>query len=410
MQQSDLRRLPFLAASPAEESTAAAARSQEEPGSAAAVAAAAEPAASLPARALMALSSAVAAAAAAAVGSSSSSSKYETTYREFPLPLDKLRCLRGRRKKASEAGKEEEGGGGAEEERRRRLSSRRPVVLVACGSFNPPTIAHLRMFRVAEEALRRGKREEGDEGEGGEEVLGGFLSPTADAYAATPAASRAKAASLSRSTAEDRCALCRAAAGADPRAPLAVDEWEAGVGKLRGAPVRTLRVLQAVEARLAVALREAEGGACPDPLPAPRAVLLCGEDLLASMADPSWDAAQVGEIAREYGIVCVLREPPSPPSPSPSSSSPPRSHPRATALLSPGGALAHLAGHVTLVEDPADLRGVSSTLAREELRREEEGLATGDGGGGGGGGGVTGGSWLVPPAVAEEARRRGMYR
>ena len=76
----------------------------------------------------------------------------------------------------------------------------------------------------------------------------------------------------------------------------------------------------------------------------------------------------------------------------------------------PGGALAHLAGHVTLVEDPADLRGVSSTLAREELRREEGGLATGDGGGGGGGGGVTGGSWLVPPAVAEEARRRGMYR
>ena len=33
------------------------------------------------------------------------------------------------------------------------LSPRRPVVLVACGSFNPPTLAHLRMFDLAEHAL-----------------------------------------------------------------------------------------------------------------------------------------------------------------------------------------------------------------------------------------------------------------
>lgn len=32
-------------------------------------------------------------------------------------------------------------------------SPRRPVVLVACGSFNPPTLAHLRMFDLAEHAL-----------------------------------------------------------------------------------------------------------------------------------------------------------------------------------------------------------------------------------------------------------------
>jgi hypothetical protein len=78
------------------------------------------------------------------------------------------------------------------------------------------------------------------------------------------------------------------------------------------------------------------------------------------------------------------------------------------------GALAHLAGFVTLVEDPADLRGVSSTLAREELRREggegEEEEEDGGGNGGAARGVVTGGSWLVPPAVAEEARRRGLYR
>lgn len=29
-----------------------------------------------------------------------------------------------------------------------------PVLLVACGSFNPPTIMHLRMFELAADALR----------------------------------------------------------------------------------------------------------------------------------------------------------------------------------------------------------------------------------------------------------------
>lgn len=389
-QQRNPRWLPFLAASPAEKEAA-----QEEPA-----------ATSFPARALMALSSAVADAAAGVI--SSSSSRYEETYREFPLPLDRLRCLRRRRKKAS---------GEEEEERRRQLFLSRPVVLVACGSFNPPTIAHLRMFRVAEEALRRKKGGESD-GEG-EEVLGGFLSPTADAYASTAAASASKAASLARSSAQDRCALCRAAAESDPRAPLAVDEWESGVGKRQGAPVRTLRVLQAVEHRLAAAFLDAEAAAgkpssspAPSSLPAPRAVLLCGEDLLAAMASPGggWDAAQVGEIATKHGIVCVLREPSSSPAASPSAASADRSHPRARTLLSPGGPLSHLSSCVTLVEDPADLRGVSSTLAREELRREESGDDDGDDGDDERGVGVRGGSWLVPPAVAEEARRRGMYR
>jgi len=49
---------------------------------------------------------------------------------DVPLPADKLR--------------------GCEDARDAR---RRPVVLVACGSFNPPTVAHLRMFDLAEHAL-----------------------------------------------------------------------------------------------------------------------------------------------------------------------------------------------------------------------------------------------------------------
>ena len=51
---------------------------------------------------------------------------------DVPLPMEKLRL---------------EPRGGAT------TSPRRPVVLVACGSFNPPTLAHLRMFDLAEHAL-----------------------------------------------------------------------------------------------------------------------------------------------------------------------------------------------------------------------------------------------------------------
>lgn len=52
---------------------------------------------------------------------------------EVPLPTDKLRCMRG----AHKAGQ-----------------AYRPVVLLSCGSFNPPTNAHLRMFELAAQQLQ----------------------------------------------------------------------------------------------------------------------------------------------------------------------------------------------------------------------------------------------------------------
>ncbi len=48
-----------------------------------------------------------------------------------PLPLDKLSC------KAAAA------------------APREPVVLVACGSFNPPTVMHLRMLELAAHEMTR---------------------------------------------------------------------------------------------------------------------------------------------------------------------------------------------------------------------------------------------------------------
>lgn len=48
-----------------------------------------------------------------------------------------------------------------------------PVILLACGSFNPPTNMHLRMFEIARDHLHR---------MGQHYVVGGLISPVHDAY------------------------------------------------------------------------------------------------------------------------------------------------------------------------------------------------------------------------------------
>nr|ACR39519.1 nicotinate/nicotinamide mononucleotide adenylyltransferase [Chlamydomonas reinhardtii] len=86
-----------------------------------------------------------------------------------PLPTDKLSC-----KAAS-------------------TQPRTPVVLVAAGSFNPPTVMHLRMAELAaDELLRRGY-----------DVWGVYFSPVADSYGKAGLAPAA-----------DRVAMCRLAAAA----------------------------------------------------------------------------------------------------------------------------------------------------------------------------------------------------
>lgn len=53
------------------------------------------------------------------------------------------------------------------------MSTKKGVVLLACGSFNPPTNMHLRMFELARDHLHRMDSHV---------VLGGIISPVHDAY------------------------------------------------------------------------------------------------------------------------------------------------------------------------------------------------------------------------------------
>lgn len=50
------------------------------------------------------------------------------------------------------------------------------IVLMACGSFNPPTPMHFRMFEIARDYFRQ---------MGTHEVVGGIISPVHDAYKKT---------------------------------------------------------------------------------------------------------------------------------------------------------------------------------------------------------------------------------
>ena len=52
-------------------------------------------------------------------------------------------------------------------------STKQPVVLVACGSFNPITYHHLRMFEMANDFVRQNTDFE---------IVGGYLSPVSDEY------------------------------------------------------------------------------------------------------------------------------------------------------------------------------------------------------------------------------------
>ncbi|KXZ49156.1 NIC1 protein [Gonium pectorale] len=267
---------------------------------------------------------------------------------------------------------------------------RLPVVLVCCGSFNPPTVMHLRCVELAAEELRRR----------GHDVWGAYLSPVADAYGKkglAPAADRVAMCRLATGEDPDSDAAprCRSGSGQswrrdpDPELDLAmVYDWEAR----QPGYTRTLAVLRRVEAELqdwlagagaretSAPLPEATGGAAATastaaatttmamastaPLPSPpsapgapsaaavphlgaqaaagagavarldtepvprptaaaprpraqrpgaqqpgpvRAVLLCGADVLASMAVPGvWRDPEV--ILREHGVVCVARE------------------------------------------------------------------------------------------------------
>lgn len=146
------------------------------------------------------------------------------------------------------------------------------AVLVATGSFNPPTYMHLYMFDAGREALELH----------GFHVVGGYMSPVNNAYG-----------KQGLILAEHRIRMCELAVEGLPL--LMVDPWEA----LQPNYQRTLNVL----ARVADGLHDISSR-----FGSIRVTLLCGADLLESFTIPGvWLPDQVETICRDYGLVCLKR-------------------------------------------------------------------------------------------------------
>lgn len=200
--------------------------------------------------------------------------------------------------------------------RRKDPENMHPVVLVACGSFNPPTMMHLRMFELAKDALARK----------GWEVVGGYVSPVNDSYG-----------KKTLIPSFHRIEMCRLASETSDM--IMVDEWEAK----QPAYVTTLRVLQRVDKALNHGKGKRE--------PRTRVMFLCGADVVETMGIPGvWADRDIERIlSEEHGVVCITREEADIPT-----------------MLESTPLLQKLGKHIMVVEEPIPNQ-ISSSRLREEV-------------------------------------------
>lgn len=158
------------------------------------------------------------------------------------------------------------------------------IALLSCGSFNPPTIMHLRLFELARDYFR--------EKEPGAKVIG-IISPTNDKYdkpTLIPATHRLEMAR-------------RSVQGSDW---IKVSDWE--VNQDAWTPTRQ------VMDRYSGIVKQHEASSFPWLVDTGGSTdvtfkLLCGADLLESFSKPNlWKPDDMLTIVRDYGIVAISRE------------------------------------------------------------------------------------------------------
>ncbi|NXG20327.1 NMNA1 adenylyltransferase, partial [Grallaria varia] len=180
---------------------------------------------------------------------------------------------------------------------------RTEVVLLACGSFNPITNMHLRLFELAKDYFHE---------TGKYKVIKGIISPVGDAYkkkgliSASHRVTMAKLATKSSDWVE-------------------VDDWESSQSEW----LETLKVLRYHHQKLLSlgATNNLEDGVpltklgrkrkrepiikknqSPDINSVPQIKLLCGSDMLESFGIPSlWKLEDITEIVEKHGLVCISR-------------------------------------------------------------------------------------------------------
>ncbi|QRV94209.1 cytidylyltransferase domain-containing protein [Ceratobasidium sp. AG-Ba] len=151
-----------------------------------------------------------------------------------------------------------------------------PLVIVACGSFSPPTYLHLRMFEMAKDAIvEKGKYE----------IIGGYYSPVSDKYQKSGLA-----------PAVHRVRMCELAVDQTSNW-LMVDPWEASQQEY----TRTAVVLEHFD-------QELNGGERGGSRRKIKVVLLAGGDLIESFGSPGvWSPQDLHVILGRFGCLIIER-------------------------------------------------------------------------------------------------------
>ncbi|XP_060690855.1 nicotinamide/nicotinic acid mononucleotide adenylyltransferase 3 isoform X1 [Hemiscyllium ocellatum] len=178
------------------------------------------------------------------------------------------------------------------------MINRIPVALIACGSFNPITNMHMRMFELARDHLHQTVLFAGLY-----EVIKGIISPVNDRYGKKGLV-----------TAKHRVAMVQRALETSDW--ITQDPWESQQEQW----VETVMVLRhhynvlfhqyhtknGTSPESSKALKQADLSNAQSV--APRLKLLCGADVLKTFNNPNlWKDEHIEEIVQKFGLVCISR-------------------------------------------------------------------------------------------------------
>ncbi|NXJ60604.1 NMNA3 adenylyltransferase, partial [Rostratula benghalensis] len=177
-----------------------------------------------------------------------------------------------------------------------RMKSRIPLILLACGSFNPITNMHMRLFELARDHLHQ---------TGKYQVTEGIISPVNDDYGKKGLVS-----------ARHRIAMAKLALETSDW--IRVDPWESEQKKwtetvkvLRHHYNESLRLLPSRKEFMKnkqLIERSTEDSLSYQHPVLPELKLLCGADFLQTFKTPNlWKEEHIKEIVERFGLVCISR-------------------------------------------------------------------------------------------------------
>eukprot|EP00088_Acartia_fossae_P028150 TRINITY_DN28950_c0_g1_i1.p1 TRINITY_DN28950_c0_g1~~TRINITY_DN28950_c0_g1_i1.p1 ORF type:complete len:244 (+),score=19.13 TRINITY_DN28950_c0_g1_i1:29-733(+) len=225
------------------------------------------------------------------------------------------------------------------------------IVLLACGSFNPPTILHLRLFELARDYFRREKPHL--------KVVGGIISPTHDTY-------------QKKSLINSKHRLAMSFGAILNSDWIKVSDWEVRQKEWTRTRLAMDNYSRLVNTEPNLEWLPSPGKQEEGPLVMK---LLCGADLLGSFSVSGlWQEEDILRIVEEYGIVVITRE-----------GSNPQQYIKDSPLLSPHAHNIHIVTEKISNE-------VSSTKIRDAVRQGDSI------------------KYLVPDPVIEYIQKNNLYR